>query len=167
MTKPDSGSAEDIIALRNIVVLYCRGVDRRDISLLRTLFHSDATMDYGVEHYLGDIEPWYAAVGPALAGFDITQHHITNSYFEVNGDRAEGESYLMSYHVVRDQPNKVYMAGARYLDKFERRNGVWKIIKRTALRDWENEPGHVGQPNLGTLDRHDLSYTAVEMFGKR
>jgi SnoaL-like domain len=57
MTKLNSGNAKDIIALRNIGVLYCRGIDRRDIDLLRILFHPDATMDYGAEHYLGNIGP--------------------------------------------------------------------------------------------------------------
>ncbi len=158
------GSAEDIAALHHLVVLYCRGIDRRDIDLLRTVFHPDATMDYGADHFVGDIEPWYDHVAPALAGFNITQHHITNSYFEVDGDRAEGESYLISYHVLKDDPYKTYVAGARYLDTFERRDGEWRILKRTALRDWENEPGHVGQPHQGTLDRSDPSYRAIDIF---
>jgi hypothetical protein len=161
-------SPADNLALHNIVILYCRGVDRRDIALLRTLFHEDAVMDYGAQHYLGPVEPWYDQVEPALAEFELTQHHITNSYFEVDGDRAEGESYLISHHVLKGAPNKAYIAGARYLDKFERRgDGVWRIAKRTALRDWENESGHVGHPNLGRVDRDDLSYTAIGMFTRR
>ena len=160
-----TASAEDFVSLHKLVVLYCRGVDRRDIPLLRTLFHEDCQMDYGVDHYLGPIAPWYDHVEPALANFAITQHPITNSYFEVDGDYAEGESYLISYHVLNGQPNNIYTAGARYLDKFERRDDrVWRIAKRTSLRDWENSSGHVGEPHLGTLGKGDLSYNAISMF---
>ena len=38
---------EDQAALRDLVVLYCRAVDRRDPELMRRVFHPDALLDFG------------------------------------------------------------------------------------------------------------------------
>jgi hypothetical protein len=160
-----AASPQEFSDLHRLVVLYCRAIDRRDMNLLRTIFHPDAEMDYGLENYQGPITPWYDQIAPALASFDVTQHHITNSYFEVDGSYAEGESYLIAYHPLKGRPNDFYIAGGRYLDKFERRaDGVWRILKRTALRDWENTSSDLSEPNLGRADKSDLSYTAITMF---
>jgi len=159
-------AVEDRAALRDLVVLYCRAVDRRDMALMRRVFHPDAFLDYGEAMFRGTLDNFIAASPKGMSAFAMTQHHVTNSYFETNGDRAEGETYLVAYHVLTGHEQKLYIAGARYLDRFERRDGEWRIAHRTALRDWENESGNVAQPNVGRLDGGDLSYERLAMFGK-
>ena len=159
-------AAEDRAALRDLVVLYCRAVDRRDMALMRRVFHPDALLDYGEAMFRGTLDEFIAASPTGMSAFAMTQHHVTNSYFEIDGDRAEGETYLVAYHVLRLPEQTLYIAGARYLDRFERRGGEWRIAHRTALRDWENEAGAVAQPNIGRFDGGDLSYERLAMFRK-
>jgi len=157
---------EDQAALRDLVVLYCRAVDRRDPELMRRVFHPDALLDFGEGLFRGTLDSFIAGSAPMMKTFAMTQHHVTNSYFQVNGNQAEGETYLIAYHVLADTDQKLYIAGARYLDRFERRDGEWRIAHRTAVRDWENETGQVAEPNIGRFDSSDLSYERLTMFRK-
>jgi hypothetical protein len=57
----------------------------------------------------------------------------------VDGDSARVETY---WHVFHREPGENgaedydYIAGGRYLDRFERRNGEWRILTRMLVRDW-------------------------------
>lgn len=120
----NKGTPTVIDDLRELVTLYCRGVDRRDIDLLRSIFHPDAELDFSVDYVAGSIDHWLGHVPQAPSGFGITQHHVTNSVFRVEGDVAEGETYVIAYHMLLLPAEGIYVAGARYLDRFERRNGT-------------------------------------------
>jgi hypothetical protein len=53
-------------------------------------------------------------------------------------------------------------AGGRYVDRFERRAGQWKIAERTVVVDWQrvdrvHEPD-ASQLTLGLRSRQDLAY---------
>jgi hypothetical protein len=47
-------SPENWSALRNLVTLYCRGIDRRDMDLLRSVFHPDTQLDFGAGYFVGN-----------------------------------------------------------------------------------------------------------------
>src|SRR5882757_7393362 len=102
---------------------YCRGVDRRDDEIIRSVYHEDAIDDHGA--FLGDREAFIewgrqrAATGPLT-----TQHHITNHSCEIDGDTAHAETYYVYNARLRDET--VLAAGGRYLDRLERRNGEWR-----------------------------------------
>jgi SnoaL-like domain len=154
---------EDWNALRNLVMNYCRGIDRRDMGLLQSIFHPDAQLDFGAGYFVGPLDTWLANVPSALEQFAATQHHVTNSLFRSAETTAVGETYLIAYHVLRSPGAGLYVAGARYLDRFERRQNEWRIIHRTAVQDWQSPDGKLEGLNLGKLDRSDLSY---RLFGR-
>jgi hypothetical protein len=54
---------------------------------------------------------------------------------EVTGT-AVGQAYWTLYHAVSGIPRQPVLSG-RYLDRFERRNGLWRITERTATSLWK------------------------------
>jgi hypothetical protein len=160
----NQGTAEDRAALHQLVVLYCRAIDRRDFKLLEAVFHEDAHLDYGSGTYRGNLSDWMKRLPRVLDQYKITQHHITNTHFCIDGDQAEGESYLLALHVFKDTARPAFSAAGRYLDQFTKSGGVWRIIRRTALADWDNAPPEIGEPNRGRSTPDDPSYTAIRMY---
>lgn len=79
----------------------------------------------------------------------------------IDGDRAEGEVYVLSYY--RYDENGVPMivvVGGRYLDKYERRDGKWGIAHRVAMEDWSAKvpaPVMRQQELAGMLERGQLA----------
>jgi hypothetical protein len=166
--------AADKLELYELVVSYCRATDRRDVELMRELYHPDAIDDHGSLFY-GTGAEFIAFLPGPITVFSMTTHHITNAMFEVSGDYAEGESYLIAGHVTREKPPRNLLVSGRYLDKFERRGGKWRFSHRTAMLDWANmaaeEIVKLLPPKLdragavGTVDRTDPSYHVLKMFG--
>ena len=91
---------------------------------------------------------------------------------EVDGDRATGECYLISLvHVLEENWGKEFdwFLGGRFVHVFEKRDGVWKILHRKAINDWNQYFEHkqdwgngvVPWPNMivGTKDKSDHSYS--------
>jgi hypothetical protein len=126
---------KDEAAIRRLVLNVARGLDRCDWALLRSCFHDDATDDHGI--FKGDIDTFCDWVKDEIAKYAHTQHSISNILVETNGDAARSESYFLAYHAAPAEEGITnVIAAGRYLDKFERRNGAWKIIHRHAVYDW-------------------------------
>lgn len=144
--------------ISDLLALYCRGLDRRDEATLRAIYHDDAIEDRGGGLYIGPAQEWVGWTLGVLPVFRLTQHGILNTLIEVDGDRAWGETYFQAYHrfggdegdkdealsaqgvntselVWPEGESEVILAG-RYLDRFERRDGVWKIAYRKMVCDW-------------------------------
>jgi hypothetical protein len=123
-------------AIHEVLMRYCRGVDRLDEALIRSCYHQGAWDEHGP--FQGDA--WEFAsycVRELGAAFTITQHHIANELVELDGDRASCESYFTAYHRnEKDGQVKLLVVGGRYLDRFERRSGEWKIARRVTVLDW-------------------------------
>jgi hypothetical protein len=148
-----------------------RAIDRRDAALLATLFHPDATDDHGM--FAGSATDFIAWVMPVLATMKRTQHVIGQVLVELDGDRASSESYFIAHHALAGPDGDIFMiAAGRYLDRFERRDGVWKISHRHAVYDWNDSRPSTDSfdrdtPNgwsYGIAGRDDPSYTH---FGNR
>ncbi|WP_066763098.1 nuclear transport factor 2 family protein [Qipengyuania mesophila] len=157
---------EDLLARRDIysvLTRYCRALDRADVELMKSVYWPDGSDSHGVfdgnavefsEFIVREIQEW----------FEVTMHGIMNVHMEVEGDRAATETYLFAYHKVReekaeeifgsrymerfagkglDPAHHHFFFGGRYLDKFERREGEWRIFRREVVMDWnENRPSN-------------------------
>lgn len=133
-------------SIEELLLAYCRGVDRGDVELLSSVFHDDATVVSGVingnaRDFARDIVAWCG---------ENTQrvfHSFSNQWIEINGETAVGEAYVIAAQVV-ETPDGVITAlvGGRYLDRFERRGGSWKIAEHTFVMDWNlSQPAPVEQ----------------------
>lgn len=145
----DQPSAEAIQALINkqavteVLLRYCRAIDRRDADLMRRTYWPDAIDDHAV--FTGNVEEFIAYSFPFMEGV-VSQHQITNIWVELTGDgSAFSECYFQGFH---DFPAETggrleRVVGGRYLDRHERRDGEWRILSRTLAIDWYNErPGN-------------------------
>jgi hypothetical protein len=106
-----------------------------DIPLLGTVYHDDAIDDHGV--YTGPAEGFYEFISAQpQRGFEMTQHCLYQSMIDLDGDVARVETYYVAYHWRRtDHGLLEEMTGARYLDRFERRD-EWRIAHRKVVDDW-------------------------------
>jgi ketosteroid isomerase-like protein len=118
--------------ITDLVHRLARAIDRCDTALMADCYHPDATDDHGM--IKGSIGEFITAVVPVLHAMLHTQHNITNILVTHFGDEARGESYFIAQHSLADG-NEMFAAG-RYLDRFTRRYGVWKIAHRQAIYDW-------------------------------
>src|SRR5580698_5640868 len=84
--------------IRDLVLLYCRGVDRRDFDLLRSLYAPDAIDDHR-GYFTGSATEFIDKLEVDLPPIHHTSHHICNHLISVEGDEAQGEVYAISYTV--------------------------------------------------------------------
>ena len=162
-TRPDSTS--DKQQLYEVLLRYCRAIDRKDFELLRLVFHPDGIDDHG-DFSTGGVDALIESCRVGLAQYAITTHSITNTFFEVDGDTAEGETYVLATHITRSNPPDTVMMSARYLDRFERRDGQWGIIYRTYCIDWSNKPDFDPNGPKGAGDANDPSYRVLPKFAR-
>jgi hypothetical protein len=122
-------------AIRTVVLTYCRGVDRMDRDLVRSCYFDDATEVHG--SFTGTIDGYLEWVWRVLARYERTQHFVGNLLVELRGDRAHVETYgIASHEGDAADPTRNLTVGFRYLDRFERRGGEWRIARRVAVTDW-------------------------------
>lgn len=112
---------------------FSRGMDRFDRDIFVSAFHPDATIAAGpFVGGAGECYDW--AVEMHEAGQVATHHNLLNSTVDIDGDTAHTETYYLFVGRNRDATN--WMAGGRYVDRLERRQGKWKIALRTNVIEW-------------------------------
>jgi ketosteroid isomerase-like protein len=123
--------------IREVLFRYCRGIDRLDLAAVRDCYHPDAIDDHG--RYNGTVDGFVAWLPEALAPFASTTHFIGNVLVERDGDVAHVESYCLALHRTAGAEPADRTANLRYLDRFERRAGAWRIAHRRCVY----QPGRV------------------------
>ena len=126
--------------IRDALVRYTRGVDRSDLGLIREAFHDDAWIQFPESLHQGSLEGFIQFLTDELPRFVRTRHALTNILIEFDGPSvAYVETYLHAAHQGSERhhwKNSMIELWARYLDKFEQRDGVWKIARRELVVDW-------------------------------
>lgn len=163
------GTVEDLLdkeAVHTVILRLARGVDRLDWDGVRACFWDDATDDHGV--FRGDPDAFVAWGRESLPSWSAaTMHLILNCLIEVDGDVALAETYVLAIHrALADEAGTVkdVFAGARYADRFERRDGEWRIADRLVVHDWGREDavtsGLAIDPSytVGRRDKSDPAY---------
>jgi hypothetical protein len=125
--------------IHEVLLRYCRGVDRVDADMLRTVYH-DGALDRHGPFRLEDANAQFAdlTVSRQDALSAVAQHHITNCMIDLHGDVAAVETYFIAYQPskLEDGTETPSLIGGRYLDRFERRDGRWGIAEREVVVDW-------------------------------
>jgi ketosteroid isomerase-like protein len=127
----------DILALNQLAYRYAAAVDDGDAEAFVAVFTPDARL----RSYHPDAEePFADLTGHAqLASipktmremFRRTAHVMTNHLVEVTGDTATGALLCTARHLRIDPTDtEVWLVLIRYVDRYERRSGAWRIADR-------------------------------------
>jgi len=153
---------------------YTRGLDRHDEALERAVFWPDAAISYGTAVPYEELASW-ANAGHANSA--AHQHHVTGLTLDVDGASAHEEGYILfSSDMSRERaldaagaptPGRV-VAGSlatlgtgRYVNRYERRNGDWRMIVHEYVNDISMRLEAVdlcADGCIGRWDSSDISY---------
>ena len=156
--------------IHEVLARYARGVDRADAALLKSCYHPDAIEEHG-GNYTGAAFDYVDGAVPRIRLMGAMQHLLGSSHIEFDGDVAYVETYIWTFaRFASGQGSTDTFTGGRLVDRFERRDGQWKIAHRRTVFDWNRDtptsegwctglfdPSKPGM-HLGRKDATDLSY---------
>lgn len=141
MTSARDSELLDKAAIRETLLRYAAGIDRRDWDLMLSCFTDDVAANFQGNDLGRGKDKILAYINSAAAGFRIVSsiHLLANMYVEVDGDRATAVTYGIGY--------LVYDAGSgptlrtrhlHYRDDLVRNiDGSWLISQRALTNEWE------------------------------
>jgi len=116
-------------AIEDCLKRFARAVDRQDWKAARAAYHDGAFDDHGF--FKGPPDAFLAHIAKLHAQQDHSMHFNTNVLIEFQAkDRAFVETYVL---VLQRFGDRRVTASARYLDRFEERNGAWRVAHRTLV----------------------------------
>lgn len=137
---------EDHLQILNVLARYSFALDSHDQPRLVACFHPEAQISF-----CGTIlTPAEFAAGTAtmLDGV-LGMHQAGNHMIDIDGDSAIAASYVFAVHVLPEnnvqaevifghiqKPTDSVILG-RYDDKFEKRDGEWKMLERKITFLWQ------------------------------
>lgn len=148
-------------AIRELVLLYSRAIDRKDVELLKDLYTEDATDSHG-DSFDGSAADYCEFIRQSLPYMPYSGHHVANHLIAVDGDEGSGEVYALAYHILPDRENpgariEDFMC-VRYIDNYRRcTDGKWRFSKRVVTYDAKFERPFTGGGLMG-LGEQDPSY---------
>lgn len=124
------------LEIQQVLYRYCRAIDRGDLELLKSVYHPDAYDAHGDK--AGPAHEFAVKIISVMDALGVTgQHIIANVLIELDGDKAQVESYFQAFHPAPADSGVMALSFTlgRYLDRFERREGTWKIADRRVVFD--------------------------------
>lgn len=116
-------------AIEDCLKRFARAVDRQDWKAAREAYHDGAFDDHGF--FKGPPDAFLAHIEKLHAVQDHSMHFNTNVLIEFESrERAFVETYVL---VLQRFADRRVTASARYLDKFEKRHGQWRVVHRTLV----------------------------------
>jgi ketosteroid isomerase-like protein len=151
MTDPALQTLLDKDAIRDLVLLYSRAIDRQDIALLRDLYTEDATDSHG-DSFDGPAPAYCDFIEKSMPYMPYSGHHVCNHLISVDGDEGCGEVYALAYHLIptREGPQEEDFMAVRYIDNYRRcADGKWRFSKRVVTYDFKLRRPFSGGGTLG------------------
>ncbi|MBU6267390.1 MAG: nuclear transport factor 2 family protein [Sphingomonadales bacterium] len=124
--------------IRTLLAEYCHACDRGDEAMMAACYTgADSWDDHGIVKASG---PEYAAImtGRVLERTAAASHILGQSLIRVDGDTAGAETFFVAFFRIAgeaDEPSRMNQLIGRFVDELERRDGSWKIRRRTCVRD--------------------------------
>ena len=149
-------------AIRELALLYSRGVDRKDGDLLRTLYTRDATDTHG-DTFDGPAGDYVDFLESAFPYMRYSGHHICNHLVSVDGDEGDGEVYALAFHIIPDGSGgwlEDFMC-VRYIDRYRRESdGRWRFARRVVTYDMRTRRAY-SPPETAGVNDVDPSYSEL------
>ncbi len=121
------------------------------LGTIEAVFFDDAYCEYGF--FNGSAKEFINYAMAALQDHQSNHHMVGNILIDIEGDEAFGEVCFNAHHKLTTSNGleDMIIAG-RYLDQYEKRQGVWKIAYRSEVVDWShsrpnNDPYFEAVPN--------------------
>ncbi len=158
----------DRVAIEQCLYRNALGCDTLDIEMWKSSYWPDAVENH--LWYNGNAIEFVDKTAAQLpTSMDTSWHKISNVLILVDGRQARVNSYYLAYCRVRaaDGTPQDLIGGGRYIDRFESRDGEWRIISRIVKSDWTRQDastyiwgtevmnGYV--PHMGMRDADDPS----------
>ncbi|MEL6364450.1 MAG: nuclear transport factor 2 family protein [Pseudomonadota bacterium] len=156
--------------INDVLARYARGVDRADEALLRSCYHEGAIEEHA-NAYSGPADAYITDAVKRIRKMGPMAHYLCNTHIELDGDVAWVETYVLTFaRFEQDGAPYDTLTGGRLCDRFERRDGEWRIAHRKMTFDWNRDAESAEgwclgmfQPDdprmhMATKDRDDLSY---------
>jgi ketosteroid isomerase-like protein len=171
--EPELSRMLDKLEIREVLTRWCRGIDRGDVELMASTYHPDALDEHGPFVYSGE-EAARKYIARHKRDYKRHFHTTVSETIELDGDVARCESYWIVYVIADDEEvatgEAVQNFWGRYLDRFERRGGPWKIAERRMVLEGFAKMSSVpvfGEPGgvdsyLGARSVEDPSYAWFE-----
>jgi 3-phenylpropionate/cinnamic acid dioxygenase small subunit len=122
---------------------FARILDGKRWDELGDVFADDLDFNYGAAGEEHGMEALRANMRRFLDHCGGTQHLIGSILVDVDGDTAVSRSYVQARHQRVDDPaGPVFDSNGEYVDRWERRAGGWRIVRRDAL--WAAHHGDAG-----------------------
>ena len=140
-------------AIHRVMLRYARGVDSRDFEMVRDCFHPEARVTWG-DWFSGTRDESIDWLSQAIPRLDGTLHVFASPWIELDlaAGSAQAETYAVnSARYPADETGSCVqnVAGTRYFDRFELRDGEWKLIERRNERIWvQNTREEVAEPTI-------------------
>lgn len=165
----DADSLREMLDRQRIwecLLRYARGMDRLDLELALSAYHSGAIEDHGAliapcEQFVPQVLEFHRQNELA------TQHILSNHSCEIDGSIAHTETYVRCFSVMPSGPHR--FSFGRFVDRLEKRDGRWGIVSRismpegaTELPRFDDRAGMIDDPHTlarPARDRSDPSYT--------
>lgn len=160
----DRTPTADRQAITDAIYAYCRSVDRLDVPLGHSIWHEDATADYGASFYRGPGRGVIDKICDSHRGLTAHSHQVSNILITLDGDRAGSEAYCTAtLRMERDGTPLQMMVWTRYVDRWSCREGRWGLDHRIAIRDFDDirEVRAMSVAEMGSRDRSDPSYAVL------
>lgn len=154
VVQPGLQALLDREAIRDCLARYCRGIDRCDEAALRSAYWDDATDCHGA--WNGSARGFIDQALAKLRQGGRRVHQITQMLIELQGATAAVESNFFALQSTAAQPGRETFLCGRYVDRFERRGGEWRVAARTVVYDWIEE-----------RSRPELAQDDAALFGVR
>src|SRR3954451_775792 len=157
--------------ITDVIKRLARATDRMDAEVIASCYHADGYDDHNWFRGTGtEFAEWVATV---MTRWEATMHFIGAPNFRaMEAGVAQVDTYCIAHHIApsgKDASKKDMALGLRYVDRFERRAGVWLIAKRVCAfdftytvpfdpaRSFQYEEGAV----LGARNDTDITYSEL------
>ena len=141
MTSARDDALLEKAAIRETLLRYAAGIDRRDWDLMLSCFTEDVWAIFQGNDLGRGRDKILAYINTAAAGFRIVSsiHMLANMYIELDGARATADSYGIGYLVFDAGSGPTLRTRhLHYIDNLVRNDdGSWLIAKRVLTNDWE------------------------------